>query len=108
MIVFSYQLDGVTHRNVTHKRIGHSRRQIVCATYPGNQTNPPEPPPLLRLVTPAARRSRGGGGAIESVASMSVYADLHSHTRASDGLLAPAALVALAARCSIPVLAVTD
>ena len=39
---------------------------------------------------------------------MSVFADLHSHTRASDGLLAPADLVALAARSSIPVLAVTD
>src|SRR5688572_26173191 len=27
------------------------RRQIVCATYPGNQTNPPEPPLPPRPVT---------------------------------------------------------
>ncbi len=39
---------------------------------------------------------------------MSVYADLHAHSRASDGRLSPAELVALAARSSIAALALTD
>lgn len=39
---------------------------------------------------------------------MSVFADLHSHSRASDGYLPPAEVVALAARSSVAVLALTD
>lgn len=39
---------------------------------------------------------------------MSAYADLHCHSRASDGTLPPAEVVALAARASIAVLALTD
>lgn len=39
---------------------------------------------------------------------MTWYADLHSHTLASDGALAPAALVALAASHGVRALAVTD
>ena len=39
---------------------------------------------------------------------MPVHADLHAHTRASDGTLTPEALVARAAGRRLPVLAVTD
>ena len=54
------------------------------------------------------RSRRAASSAARSPRSGPRRADLHSHTVASDGSLAPAALVALAAECGVAVLAVTD
>ena len=47
------------------------------------------------------------GVLLSDIARFPVY-DLHSHTRASDGLLTPAALVQRAVEMRVGVLAITD